>query len=48
MEELYTTEIMLQQLEPFIMVLLAGFSFATICILLTFGISKALALFNII
>ena len=48
MKELFSTDIVLQQLEPFIMVLLAGFSFATICILLTFGISKCLSLFNII
>lgn len=48
MGEILTSDIIIEQMQPFLMVVLAGFSIATILILITYGISKCLALFNIV
>ena len=45
--ELFTSDVIIEQIQPFLMVILAGFSLATISILITYGIAKCLSLFNI-
>lgn len=44
----FQTEVILQNMQPFLSVVIGGFAFATLLILITYGVAKCLSLFNII
>lgn len=44
----FQTDIILQNMQPFLSVVIGGFAFATLLILITYGVGKCLSLFNII
>lgn len=41
-------EVILQNMQPFLSVMLGGFAISTLLILITYGVGKCLSLFNII
>ena len=44
----FQTDIIIQNMQPFLSVMIGGFALATLLIVMTYGISKCLSLFNII
>lgn len=41
-------EVILQNMQPFLSVMIGGFALATLLIVITYGVSKCLSLFNMI